>query len=143
MAINTDELMNDDAPQSGGKGSGGAASVAGTELAMAVAGRLQQDTAEMMALAAQCNDTVNSVAGSLADYFVQVLSGQTLMGAVMERLSQVKPMTIKTDIDPIDISELLPKRTDADLVERFKAFSAGIQPPALRLPAGYGGTDED
>jgi uncharacterized FAD-dependent dehydrogenase len=143
MAINTDELMNDDAPQSGGKGSGGAASVAGTELAMAVAGRLQQDTAEMMALAAQCNDTVNSVAGSLADYFVQVLSGQTLMGAVMERLSQVKPMAIKTDIDPIDISELLPKRTDADLVERFKAFSAGIQPPALRLPAAYGGTNED
>ncbi len=143
MAINTDELMNDDAPQSGGKGSGGVASVAGTELAMAVAGRLQQDTAEMMALAAQCNDTVNSVAGSLADYFVQVLSGQTLMGAVMERLSQVKPMAIKTDIDPIDISELLPKRTDADLVERFKAFSAGIQPPALHLPAAYGGTDED
>ena len=143
MAINTDELMNDDAPQSGGKGSGGAASVAGTELAMAVAGRLQQDTAEMMALAAQCNDTVNSVAGNLADYFAQVLSGQTLMGAVMERLSQVKPMTINTTIEPIDISGLLPKRPDADLVERFKAFSAGIQPPALRLPAAYGGTDED
>jgi uncharacterized FAD-dependent dehydrogenase len=143
MAINTDELMNDDAPQSGGKVSGGAASVAGTELAMAVAGRIQQDTAEMMELAAQCNDTVESVAGSLADYFVQVLSGQTLMGAVMERLSHVKPMVINTTIEPIDISELLPKRANADLVERFKAFSAGIQPPALRLPAAYGGTDED
>ena len=143
MAINTDELMNDDAPQAGGKGSGGAASVAGTELAMAVAGRLQQDTAEMMALAAQCNDTVNSVAGNLADYFAQVLSGQTLMGAVMERLANVQPITINTTIEPIDISSLLPKRTDPGLVERFKAFSAGIQPPALRLPAAYGGTDED
>ena len=143
MAINTDELMNDDASQSGGKGFGGATSVAGHELAVAIAGRLQQDTAEMMELAAQCNDTVNSVAGSLANYFVQVLSGQTLMGAVMERLSQVKPMVIKTDIDPIDISELMPKPTDSGLVERFLAFSAGIQPPALHLPAAYGGTDED
>jgi hypothetical protein len=143
MAINTDELMNDDAPQSGGKGSGGAASVAGHELAVAIAGQMQSDALALASLAEQYSSTKERLADQIAPLLEDALSGQGLMGAVMARLANVRPMTINTTIEPIDISGLLPKGPDADLVERFKAFSAGIQPPALRLPAAYGGTDED
>jgi hypothetical protein len=143
MAINTDELMNDDAPQSGGKVSGGAASVAGHELAVAIAGQMQSDALALASLAEQYSSTKERLANQIAPLLEDALSGQGLMGAVMARLANVRPMTINTTIEPIDISGLLPKRPDADLVERFKAFSAGIQPPALRLPAAYGGTDDD
>jgi hypothetical protein len=103
---------------------------------------MQSDALALASLAEQYTATKERLADQLAPVFNEALNGQGLMGAVMARLT-VQPITINTTIEPIDISSLLPKRTDPGLVEKFLAFSAGIQPPALRLPAAYGGTDED
>lgn len=128
--------------QSTGTPEGAAPLAAGHELAMAIAGQMQSDALALASLAEQYSSTKERLADQLAPLFNEALSGQGLMGAVMARLT-VQPMEINTTIEAIDIGSLLPKRTDPDLVEKFLAFSAGIRPPTLRLPATYGGTDED
>ena len=139
--MNLSDQLNEQS-QSTGTPEGAAPLAAGHELAVAIAGQMQSDAIALASLAEQYTATKERLADQLAPLFNEALSGQGLMGAVMARLT-VQPMEINTTIEAIDIGSLLPKRTDPDLVERFKAFSAGIQPPALRLPAAYGGTDED
>jgi hypothetical protein len=140
--MNLSDQLNEQS-QATGTPEGAAPLAAGHELAVAIAGQMQSDALALASLAEQYSSTKERLADQIAPLLEDALSGQGLMGAVMARLANVRPMTINTTIEPIDISGLLPKRPDADLVERFKAFSAGIQPPALRLPAAYGGTDED
>jgi cobalamin biosynthesis Mg chelatase CobN len=139
--MNLSDQLNEQS-QSTGTPEGAASLAAGHELAMAIAGQMQSDALALASLAEQYSSTKERLADQLAPVFNEALNGQGLMGAVMARLT-VQPITINTTIEPIDISSLLPKRTDPGLVEKFLAFSAGIQPPALRLPAAYGGTDED
>jgi hypothetical protein len=139
--MNLSDQLNEQS-QSTGTPEGAASLAAGHELAMAIAGQMQSDALALASLAEQYSSTKERLADQLAPLFNEALSGQGLMGAVMARLT-VQPMEINTTIEAIDIGSLLPKRTDPDLVEKFLAFSAGIQPPALRLPAAYGGTDED
>jgi hypothetical protein len=140
--MNLSDQLNEQS-QSTGTPEGAAPLAAGHELAVAIAGQMQSDALALASLAEQYSSTKERLADQIAPLLEDALSGQGLMGAVMARLANVRPMTINTTIEAIDIGSLLPKRTDPDLVERFKAFSAGIQPPALRLPAAYGGTDED
>ena len=139
--MNLSDQLNEQA-QSTGTPEGVAPLAAGHELAVAIAGQMQSDALALASLAEQYTATKERLADQLAPVFNEALNGQGLMGAVMARLT-VQPITINTTIEPIDISSLLPKRTDPGLVEKFLAFSAGIQPPTLRLPAAYGGTDED
>ena len=139
--MNLSDQLNEQS-QSTGTPEGVAPLAAGHELAVAIAGQMQSDAIALASLAEQYTTTKERLADQLAPLFNEALSGQGLMGAVMARLT-VQPMEINTTIEAIDIGSLLPKRTDPDLVEKFLAFSAGIQPPALRLPAAYGGTDED
>jgi hypothetical protein len=139
--MNLSDQLNEQS-QSTGTPEGAAPLTAGHELAVAIAGQMQSDALALASLAEQYSSTKERLADQLAPLFNEALSGQGLMGAVMARLT-VQPMEINTTIEPIDISSLLPKRTDPGLVEKFLAFSAGIQPPTLRLPAAYGGTDED
>jgi hypothetical protein len=139
--MNLSDQLNEQS-QSTGTPEGAAPLTAGHELAVAIAGQMQSDALALASLAEQYSSTKERLADQLAPLFNEALSGQGLMGAVMARLT-VQPMEINTTIEAIDIGSLLPKRTDPDLVEKFLAFSAGIQPPALRLPAAYGGTDED
>jgi|694.fasta_scaffold134236_6 predicted mannosyl-3-phosphoglycerate phosphatase (HAD superfamily) len=139
--MNLSDQLNEQS-QSTGTPEGAAPLAAGHELAVAIAGQMQSDAIALASLAEQYTTTKERLADQLAPLFNEALSGQGLMGAVMARLT-VQPMEINTTIEAIDIGSLLPKRTDPDLVEKFLAFSAGIQPPALRLPAAYGGTDED
>jgi hypothetical protein len=139
--MNLSDQLNEQS-QSTGTPEGVASLAAGHELAVAIAGQMQSDALALASLAEQYSSTKERLADQLAPVFNEALNGQGLMGAVMARLT-VQPITINTTIEPIDISSLLPKRTDPGLVEKFLAFSAGIQPPTLRLPAAYGGTDED
>ena len=139
--MNLSDQLNEQS-QSTGTPEGVASLAAGHELAVAIAGQMQSDALALASLAEQYTATKERLADQLAPVFNEALNGQGLMGAVMARLT-VQPITINTTIEPIDISSLLPKRTDPGLVEKFLAFSAGIQPPTLRLPAAYGGTDED
>jgi hypothetical protein len=139
--MNLSDQLNEQS-QSTGTPEGAASLAAGHELAVAIAGQMQSDALALASLAEQYTATKERLADQLAPVFNEALNGQGLMGAVMARLT-VQPITINTTIEPIDISSLLPKRTDPGLVEKFLAFSAGIQPPTLRLPAAYGGTDED
>jgi hypothetical protein len=139
--MNLSDQLNEQS-QSTGTPEGVAPLAAGHELAVAIAGQMQSDALALASLAEQYTATKERLADQLAPVFNEALNGQGLMGAVMARLT-VQPITINTTIEPIDISSLLPKRTDPGLVEKFLAFSAGIQPPTLRLPAAYGGTDED
>ena len=139
--MNLSDQLNEQS-QFTGTPEGVASLAAGHELAVAIAGQMQSDALALASLAEQYTATKERLADQLAPVFNEALNGQGLMGAVMARLT-VQPITINTTIEPIDISSLLPKRTDPGLVEKFLAFSAGIQPPTLRLPAAYGGTDED
>ena len=108
----------------------------GQELALALQESLQAQAQALATLAQNYGAGVNLVADQLAPFFTAAMTGQTLMGAVLNRvgasLTEQKPMAIASQVEPIQME--LPKfepyePTAAE--QRFKQFIGGARRPAI------------
>ena len=106
----------------------------GQELALAVEASLRHQAESMVGLAEESRAAVGLAADQIVPFFESVLSGQSLMGEVLGRLSQrfahQAPMDIKATIQAPEVS--LPPSQGFDRKDIEAQFAAFIGPSNVR-----------
>lgn len=111
----------------------------GQELAAVVQQSLMSQAQSLASLAQNANANVELIADQVVPYLASVIDGQSLMSAVLTRLSgklaQQQPMAIASQVEPIQME--LPRFESYDPAaaeERFKQFIGSARRSAI-LPA--------